>query len=52
MMSDELHIGRQRSLHRGTALAILRADRKSGIVTFTAESEGLKPVKINLELYE
>ena len=50
MMTDELHAAKERSLHRGTALAILRAGREPGRVTFTADAEGFEPVALTLEV--
>ena len=50
MMTDELHFAKGRSLHRGTALAILRAGREPGRVTFTADAEGFEPVALTLEV--
>ena len=50
MMTDELHVAKERSLHRGTALAILRAGREPGRVTFTADAEGFEPSALTLEV--
>lgn len=50
MLSDELHVANERSLHRGTALAILRAGRQSGSVTFAAEAEGFEPIALTFEV--
>ena len=50
MMTDELHVAKERSLHRGTALAILRAGREAGRVTFTANAEGFEPVALTFEV--
>ena len=50
LMTDELHVAKGRSLHQGTALAILRAGREPGRVTFTADAEGFEPVALTLEV--
>ena len=50
MMTDELHVAKERSLHRGTALAILRAGREPGRVTFTADAEGFEPIALTFEV--
>ena len=50
MMTDELHVVKERSLHRGTALAILRAGLEPGRVTFTAEAKGFEPVAHTFEV--
>ena len=50
MMTDELHVAKGRSLHRGTALANLRAGREPGRVTFTAAAEGFEPVALTFEV--
>ncbi len=47
--SNELTVGNTRSLFKGTATVILRADQKPGKVTLTATANGLKKVKLVLE---
>ena len=46
--SDELTVGRERSLWNGSCTVILRAGRKSGPVLFTASSSTLKGVTLKL----
>lgn len=49
LTSDELAVGNQRSLFRGSALAILRAGVKAGKVTLTVSAPGYKTVKLNMK---
>ena len=46
--SNELTVGRTRSLYNGTCTVILRSTRKSGKVTLTATADGIKPVKLQM----
>ena len=48
--SDELTQTDHRSLFQGQALAILRAQQTSGLVTLTATAPGLKPAKLQMTL--
>lgn len=47
--SDELFNGKQRKLHNGFAMAILRANRKTGKVELKVSADGLKPKTIILQ---
>lgn len=51
LYSNELHVGKVRSLHNGTALVILRSQRKGGKVTLTATCDGLKKTSIKMDLH-
>jgi len=47
--SDELTVGQQRMLYKGTCTVILRAGRKPGKLTLTATAPGLKSVTLKLQ---
>lgn len=49
MTGDEMPTDNQRSLFRGSALAILRAGETAGKVTLTVSAPGYKPVKVNMK---
>ena len=48
-LSDELHVGTERSLYNGSALVILRAGKTSGKITLTISGEGFKSQRITLK---
>ncbi len=48
--SNEMTVGSKRSLFNGSCTVILRAGRTAGPVVLTAASEGLKPVKLKLQM--
>ena len=50
--SDELHVASHRRLFNGSCTVILRSTKEAGPVTLTADSPGLKPVKVKLSTKE
>ncbi len=48
--SNEMTVGSKRSLFNGSCTVILRAGRTAGPVVLTAASEGMKPVKLKLQM--
>lgn len=50
LTSDELHVVNQRSLHKGSALVILRSGKTSGNITLKVSGEGYRTVKSNIIL--
>lgn len=52
LYSNELHVGKERALHNGSALVILRSRKGAGgKVTLTATCEGLKRVVTQVRMY-
>lgn len=50
--SEELHVVQKRRLHRGSAIAILRAGRSADKIKLSAYAEGLKPIKLTFTTKE
>ncbi len=48
--SNEMTVGSKRSLFNGSCTVILRAGRTAGPVVLTAASEGMKPIKLKLQM--
>jgi beta-galactosidase len=48
-LSDEMYVGNQHKAYHGRLLAIVRSAAQAGVITLTAQAEGLPAARIELQ---